>query len=599
MVYSAITLTVLIAAAAFAVDFGQWYVSAADLQRVADGAALAGVVYMPNDFTTATQVALETAAGNGISTSTNCNPSGDYTVCVARTGNPHQLQVTISNSNVPRSFSKLFLSNVTETRTSTAEYDLPVPLGSPENSFGTGDLACGSGGTCIRSPGTWAAVNGFCSTREQGDEYSSYYDASATGGNYQQDCPLAGQNDYPAPSYEFANPLYRNPAYTYDIEVPGTGTTTANYTVQVYDPGYYPGDGVYGCNYYNYTGHNAPDMPVGTGPSGCAYDDEQQTNFELFQPGATAPLDHSNDKAMVLATFSTGTYPQSTSTSAAVRKTFTPAGSSSYTTASGCANSLSSLEDNWCTLAVIPAGSPVGQYQLEVWTTANEHGSYSGNMFSFRAWNSTASASFVPCSTINEYTTGGTLYPASASCPQVHGHDAMSLYVNGDGAGSTYRDLNGTTQSCHLDNGSTSCAVFFIAQIDAAYAGKQLRLFLFDPGEGAKAIHILQPDGSLATFDYATSDNGLEGSATPPSISGATGTQCVCNLGTIGSWGGRISQSTYSDRILAITTTIPSASVLNQHGGWFQVEYDVQGSSVTDRTTWSATVSANPVHIVE
>ena len=55
---TAMLFIVLLAFAGFTVDVGAWYARGAELQRVADAAALAGVVWMP-DLTKATQVATD------------------------------------------------------------------------------------------------------------------------------------------------------------------------------------------------------------------------------------------------------------------------------------------------------------------------------------------------------------------------------------------------------------------------------------------------------------------------------------------------------------------------------------------------------------
>jgi hypothetical protein len=206
----------------------------------------------------------------------------------------------------------------------------------------------------------------------------------------------------------------------------------------------------------------------------------------------------------------------------------------------------------------------------------------------------------------------------------MHGDDAMSIYVAGQG-GTTYTNLQGQTVSCNFQNLSKyptqACSVFFLAAIPGtaaqAYAGKQLRINLFDPGEGATGIHIFKPDGTLAQLTYTTNDNSAEGpSATPPlepsSPNPGTGT-CVCDtwnqptngnpthIGT-GNLPGRQGAGQYNDRILSITSTIPSG-LPTTTDSWYQIEYDyspsVYPTGVTDRTTWTATIAGNPVHIVD
>ena len=172
LVWFAFLLTAMLAMAAFAVDLGGWYFQSSELQKASDAAALAGVPYMPGDFPQAKSVALTTAKANGFDPN---NPR--YVVTVSPDPNPHRLDVSIKDTRVPVYFGKIFTNAITETRRSVAEYNLPIPLGSPENSFGTGSIALGQGGPS----NIWAAVNGFCTAQEQGDLLLSRYDASLPG----------------------------------------------------------------------------------------------------------------------------------------------------------------------------------------------------------------------------------------------------------------------------------------------------------------------------------------------------------------------------------------------------------------------------------
>ena len=60
----------------------------------------------------------------------------------------------------------------------------------------------------------------------------------------------------------------------------------------------------------------------------------------------------------------------------------------------------------------------------------------------------------------------------------------MSIYANLGGAVGTY-------------------ANFYLAQIDPVHAGKTMRVNLFDAGEGAQQLQILDPNGNPATFTGA------------------------------------------------------------------------------------------------
>src|SRR5581483_7375813 len=118
----------------------------------------------------------------------------------------------------------------------------------------------------------------------------------------------------------------------------------------------------------------------------------------------------------------------------------------------------------------------------------------------------------------------------SATCPQVHGIDAISIFAN----------LGGT---------SGSIANFYLASIDPVYAGKIMDVSLFDPGEGATNMKVLDPSGNPASFTWdtpctnppAAATGGCSGGPTTSLDVSGTGTQPVSNLS---------SSSKYNDRFL-------------------------------------------------
>ena len=76
-----------------------------------------------------------------------------------------------------------------------------MPLGSPKNTFGTGDLLSGS-----NRENFWAAVNGYCAGHESGDlkltRYESY--STSTGGAAQCNNGSAQTGDYDPNGYLYA-----------------------------------------------------------------------------------------------------------------------------------------------------------------------------------------------------------------------------------------------------------------------------------------------------------------------------------------------------------------------------------------------------------
>ncbi len=175
---------VLLAVSAFAIDLGWLYLNGARVQRGADAAALAGVVFLPGDFDGVDDNTMGASNANGYDIgSINGTP-------VVGGGNDdldwqpladNKLEVTLSSS-IPTFFVKLLgFDNFNITRTATAEYVKPVPMGSPANCFGIGGSTTTAGlttnGQTARTlcntytQNFWAAMNGRMTAKEHGDPF--------------------------------------------------------------------------------------------------------------------------------------------------------------------------------------------------------------------------------------------------------------------------------------------------------------------------------------------------------------------------------------------------------------------------------------------
>jgi hypothetical protein len=207
-----------------------------------------------------------------------------------------------------------------------------------------------------------------------------------------------------------------------------------------------------------------------------------------------------------------------------------------------------------------------GRYYVRVFTNPETQNSRGSNGFALRAW---TGSSYSTCSTIS----GTSNY--SASCPQLHAENAMSIYAN----------LTGTT------------AAFYLAQIDPVHAGKTMRVNLFDAGEGAQSIKILNPQGQPVTFNWTTPCSPQ----TPPA-GGCSGTTSSLDVSGTGPqpYAFVHSQSKYSDRFLTLDIPLPAnySSPAVYGTKWWKVQYTV-GSTPTDRTTWSVNIVGDPVHLLQ
>jgi len=478
-VFVSLTLVIMLMFAAFTVDFGSWYTRSAEIKRAADAAALAGVVWMP-EFDLAQQYALATAAKNGF-----VNGQNNVVVTVEDVpSNNRQLRVTIRDTKAKQFFSRLVTGGQSIGRSSLAEYVLPVPLGSPENVIGTGNLSLTNQAA---TQNFWAAVSGYCSGHESGDKKLSRNES------YSQSSSSSACNNGSASNDDDYDP----DGYLYAIDLPQNSTSLK---LEVYDGAFNDSD--------------APDSGLVGGQSITTY-------FTIYDRNPT-PLDLSN--LTVLTTLSATT------------------GQSSF------ANQWKSLY-TW-------SNPKAGQYYVRVYTDASQTTNSRGsNGFALRAY---TGSSFSTCTTI----TGQSNY--SSACPQVHAVSDLSIFAN----------ISSTAPS------------FYLAQIDPIHAGKTMRINLFDAGEGAQSLQILDPNGNPAAFAWSTPCNP----PAPPtgSCSGtATGSNPSLDVSGTGTqpYAGLNSSSKYNDRYITIDIPLPSnyATVYGTKT-WWKVKYNV-GSSSTDRTT--------------
>ncbi len=491
LVTVALVTTILLLFTGLTVDFGSWYNRAAEIQRAADAAALAGVVWMP-EYDVARTVAFDTAKKNGFE-----HGVGGIEVVVEEVeGNNRQLKVTITDTSAPQFFSQLAVDSQRIRRSSVGEYVLPVPLGSPKNTFGTGNLLSGSD-----RENFWASVNGYCAGHENGDDKLAFYETQNDGGA-SPNCNKTGNT--------MQSDTYDPDGYLYAIDLK---QNVSSLKLEIYDAPYYT------------SGSDQDDRYSSVNQS-------ITTIVEIYDRNPT-PLDLTNLTLLQTYTFTTN-------------------------------QSSGTYQNQWFRLRTWN-NAQAGQYYVRVKTLAGQMNSRGSNGFSLRAFTGN---NFSVCTTI----TGASGY--SASCPQIHGVADVSILAN----------LEGST------------AEFFLAEIDPVHAGKTMRITLFDTGEGANSLQILDPNGTARTINWSTFCNpptppsgGCSGSGTTLSVSGS-GTQPYTDLN---------STSKYNDRYIIIDIPLP-VNYTQTFGTkrWWKIRYSV-GSTPTDRTTWSVNIVGDPVHLVK
>ena len=123
---------VLLLMSALVIDLAWLWNNSLRIQRTADAAALAGVVYLPNDVPNAVVYARREATRNGYP-----NATGGVSVTPTQdVSNTRRLNVKVTAPVQTFFLGLIGMSQVIISRTAHAEYVLPVPMGSPENYYG-------------------------------------------------------------------------------------------------------------------------------------------------------------------------------------------------------------------------------------------------------------------------------------------------------------------------------------------------------------------------------------------------------------------------------------------------------------------------------
>ncbi len=219
-----------------------------------------------------------------------------------------------------------------------------------------------------------------------------------------------------------------------------------------------------------------------------------------------------------------------------------------------------SYENAWRQIATIPDPEP-GTYYLRVTTQGGGTQSTGSNGFGLRAY---AGMSYSLCSTLTS------AFEYDPTCPQVSAVEDLSLYAS-------------------LSGGSSE---FYLAEIGGENAGKRMEISLFDVGEGAQMIEILDPDGNEVTFDWAVDcsvtvpEGGCSGAGNQLDVSGS-GQQVYANT---------LSQSRYNDRTVVASVSLPNDYATRYSGRWWKIRY-TYGADITDRTTWSVRMVGDPVRL--
>lgn len=476
MLLTVASLIVMLGMAGFAVDLGWIYLNQTQTQKAAEAAALAGVVHMPLPSSVAFNASEAYAQAMAVSAEAGYQDGAGATVVPMEVaGAPTQLQVDVS-TQIDTFFMRLFgIDNIAFTRTATAEQLPPLVLGSDEPYLGNDPER----GIDVHF---WAAINGECELKSNGDPYAPR--------NMGNDCSGG------------ANGEFRDPAYYYAVQVP-EGSEGGSMTVEVYDGDHWVG------NRPDYDGGNIAATGDRVNPSGS---NNWSLNFTLYRPDQTPNIWTDNNVV---------------------------AGSGSCSHSFRERSSNTGAIQQWTTICTVsPAES--GIFVLAV--------SVDGNT---RA--------------ISDFTMR-TSYNGSYSSPtnpvQLYGLGALSLDM---------RDA-GTTPT------------FKVAKLEDYYANSNFIIGLYDVGDVYGSDAWLRFGGEASIFDCEVRVNG--GSWSGDDSAGSA----PCELETSG-------QRFDGDWIELKFDVPPSYTCATDC--WVTVQYQMDaGANVTERTTWTAGVDGQPIHLL-
>ena len=538
VVIFALMLTVLIGLMGIALDTTYAWRESLRVQRASDAAALAGVVYMPNCFDTCTNNAKDTATAAAAQNGFAVQPTVTTVTPASRSGNPRELDVTIS-TQVPTFFARIFgINNWTVTRSSRAVYITPVPMGSPQPYYGVApSYKIGSNTTTMTGPSSQAInpSNGFWATM-----------LTPGAGAQSGDAFLAKRLNANQTTTTPANPTYdAADYYDYDIQMPAN--TTAD--VWIWDPVFCNTDGRQATGDFWLSNTN----PV------SSYFSLYDTLNQPYVVGAQQLVGSSG------TFFANEQYADST------------AGGTVSGSVTDCRAGQSGItqtdprywHDKW--------------WDLSAYITANSakngtiSGGTGGELFRLRTTTDPGDTSGDNTNAYNDFA----VYVQTISgpgTPQVYGQGAMESYFL-------------LPQSQTVD--------FYLAQIDQpSGAGKTIEIDLWDVGDvnnlSNATLQVLQPSG--ATWTPVTT--GMSWTASKPTGSTSTA-PCPNGSGsTITTYNGT---KQYDGCWLTISITVNASYAPLTTNEWWKIRYTTGTGSdyATDLTTWQVNIRGNPVHLID
>jgi Flp pilus assembly protein TadG len=551
-IWMVVVLFVMLGVAAIAVDLVRALLVQQEAQNVADAAALGGVVYLPGAPSSAIQTATDVAKSNGW-----VNGQNQTTVTAQQMAIPSRLQVKVTRT-VPTFFAHAIgFDNLTISRTATADYDQPVAMGSPSNSFGN-QPDCAS--PCTNTPGSenpqlWFNVAGPNSTKQNGDAFTARL-CDIDGSHAADNCPGSGAG----------NADYDGNGYTFDVH---NTSNSGNVDIQVFDPAFVN------------VGDTCTDSHLGALYTATA-------NNPRYATGPTSQY-CSGDQ---LFTYSTA--PWNVNTPPATTYTVTWDPGTPWTTSDDipiCSRTFQGFSDAQSAYADTTNGRPYFRQWVDITAPSNNS---TGNSCSalLPAEQGTTAGDYLLQVTTSSGSghNRGSIRACSAACPNGTNASNLSIYAR--------------TRMALYANYTGADTQFYLARVLPGAAGRTLVISLFDVGDAGQAgqMRVLPPadDTAQSSFSGCTIQQppGYGTSTGPPyGTYSNTSDATPCTETTVSSstgWNGQ-----WVNWKVPIPTNY-TCNASSPSGCWIklQVAYP-SGTNVADTTTWEATLEGNPVRLVQ
>jgi hypothetical protein len=534
LVLSALFLTTLITFAGMATDVGNWYSHAQDEQRGADAAAMAGSVFLPNDYSTANSVATN---------SLNRNQLGSASATVTQlSDHPTELKVTVTEPVKSIFLQIVGLKALTITRSSVAEYRPYVPMGSPSNVLGEEPDPTNQWQKAQDvglQNNYWLNITAAGTSKANGDRYNGGICSSSIDG-----CDMTKSGIY-------QNVDYSTSGQTFIVRV--NSGTSGTLDIQAFDPEFAEvgdtcTDGTFESGNQAYGGSHTGvntygnDNPYCTGDSGAGNQSQAQpTTFALY-----TPVDSPSGSQMI-------------SSGLCLPKNFPGFYNVSPSTIASQSTTLGAWFRKWVDICQLPIGSsyPAGDYLLKV--------------------SNSTSTSYVG---MNRYALRASILNSSGNAPDATKTQNVSLFSGG--------------RLVVYAHDNSSSVTFFVAQVHSGSAGQNLNIQLFDIGDatGGASLSILPPTDAKSGGHPLTSFASCTFS--PPTQATYIPTASNCSiLGiTSGVYNGR------NVNIKIPLPTDYSCNDTSSDGCWVRLAMTYGSGTTSDTTSWQVSLNGDPVRVL-